>query len=268
MRILAELARRPCTAQRQRRGRLRRGVLGLAVRFLALFVLFAATAWGQYELTRIEADPASGFEWPYYLLVPDQIKTPAFLLVKPNNTGASEDPEVYDRGTRDDIWFYRFTAGVLGSPIMSPAFPRPAQLYTHSLDRATLLTEAPKLRRIDLQLVAMIRDAQARLRQKGIPVQDKVWMFGSSAGGSFTSRFALLHPELLHAALIGSPGWGPVMPVATWNGCRLPYPEGIADVEELIGQPLNLEAYRQIALEFYVGDLDRNTNPWWDLACL
>jgi pimeloyl-ACP methyl ester carboxylesterase len=241
---------------------------GRALSAFAFFAVFAGSALGQYELVKIEADSAKGFEWPYYLVIPETLKTPTFLIVTTNNTGVtSDDPAVHDRAARDNIWFLRFTAGFIGSPMMTPTFPRPAQIsqvYTHALDRATLLTKVSKLQRIDLQLVAMIEDAKARLREKGVAVEEKVWMFGMSASGSFTSRFAVLHPEVLQAASIGSPGWGPIVPVAEWKGRRLPYPEGIADLEELTGKPFNLEAFRQVALEFYVGDLDQNTNPWWD----
>ena len=163
------------------------GWFGSAVRAFAFCALFADSALGQYELVRIEADLAKGFEWPYYLVIPETLKTPTFLIVTPNNTGVtSDDPAVHDQAARDNLWFLRITAGSIGSPMMTPTFPRPAQfsqIYTHALDRATLLTKVSKLQRIDLQLVAMIEDAKARLRENGVAVEEKVWMFGMSASG-------------------------------------------------------------------------------------
>ncbi|HML49272.1 MAG TPA: hypothetical protein PKE04_21240, partial [Clostridia bacterium] len=50
------------------------------------------------------------------------------------------------------------------------------------------------------------------------------------------NRFALLHPDRVRAAAIGSPGGWPVAPVAQAEGNDLPYPIGIADVAQLTGE--------------------------------
>jgi hypothetical protein len=49
-------------------------------------------------------------------------------------------------------------------------------------------------------------------------VDSKIFMLGASASGSFVSRFVMLHPEIVKAASVGSPGWGPAVPVGTFNG--------------------------------------------------
>jgi pimeloyl-ACP methyl ester carboxylesterase len=239
------------------------------LRLPLLLLAVVAACFGQsYELLRVEANPQAGFEWPYFLLVPSPVQTPLYLVVMPNNTGViGDDPAAYEQLTRSDLAFFAPTVIALGRPFLSPAFPRPAQfqeMYTHALDRASLLTRIPKFERLDLQLIAMIEDARKRLQQKSLTIQQKIWIFGMSAGGSFTSRFTMLHPEIIQAASIGSPGWGPILPVAEWAGRRLPYPEGVADIEELTGKPLNLAALRQVALEFYLGDRDVNIDVWWD----
>src|SRR5215472_6520300 len=85
----------------------------------------------------------------------------------------------------------------LGLPYLVPAFPRPAskwQYYTHALDRDTLACRELGLERIDLQLIAMIRDARRRLAEAGVPIEEKVFLWGYSAAGSFTIRFTVLHP--------------------------------------------------------------------------
>ena len=109
---------------------------------------------GAAGLTRVAADPAKGFHWPYYLYVPDAIRQPAVLLVEPNNTGAvSDDPGVHEKAANDLIKERRLRAQDIGSPLLMPAFPRPEThglVYTQSLDRDTLLTNLPGLVRIDL----------------------------------------------------------------------------------------------------------------------
>jgi hypothetical protein len=83
----------------------------------------------------------------------------------------------------------------LGSPILVPAFPRDTQ----ALDRDTLLARDVPLQRIDLQLIAMISDAHQRLAKRGLRVKAKVFMWGYSAAGTFTSRFVALHPQMIQS---------------------------------------------------------------------
>jgi pimeloyl-ACP methyl ester carboxylesterase len=161
-------------------------------------------------------------------------------MVEPNNTGyTSDDQSVHDRAAASLINAKKAWADDLGVPYLVPTFPRPAtnwKVYTQSLDRDTLLTNLPGLVRIDLQLIAMIEDARARLAAQGIEVDRKVWMVGYSASGSFTGRFTALHPDRVKAASFGSGGSYPIVPVAQWKGKTLRYPVGIADLEALTGQ--------------------------------
>ena len=156
----------------------------------------------------------------------------------------------------------------LDVPLLVPTFPRPATpavpggIYTHALDRYSLETdieiEGHSLQRIDLQLIAMIRDAQERLSAMGFKMDKKVFIKGFSASGAFTSRFAALHPEIVRAAAPGSPGGWPLAPVATWWNIPLRYPVGVSDVETLTGKPFNLPAFRKVPQYIYVGDYDQN----------
>ena len=225
---------------------------------------------GQAGLSRISANSAKQFFWPYYLYIPPNIKSPAVLLVQPNNTGTvSDDPTVHDASARALIEGTRSWADELGVPYLVPTFPRPASLavgYTHALDRDALLATVPEYRRIDLQLIAMIGDARSVLSGKGISVATKVFMVGMSASGSFVSRFAMLHPDMLRAASVGAPGFGPIVPVSSWTGQRLPYPEGIADLVDLGGSSFDVPTFRTVALQLYVGDEDYNVDPWWNPA--
>ncbi len=232
--------------------------------FTITFTIEAAPGAGK---VKVPANATAGFSWPYYLYVPSVVKTPAVLMVEPNNTGTvNEDPAVHDSAANNLIESKKSWAEQLGVPYLVPAFPRPASMYTHALDRATIQTSAPGLVRIDLQLTKMIEDARARLAVNGTTVDGKVFMAGASASGSFVSRFVMLHPDLVKAASIGCPGWGPAVPVARFNGQNLPYPEGVSDLRQLVGQPFNEAAFRSVALQVWVGDEDHNVDPWWNLA--
>jgi pimeloyl-ACP methyl ester carboxylesterase len=227
-------------------------------------------AGGQSGLSRILASPSKGFSWPYYLYIPPNIRGPAVLLVQPNNTGSVDDnPAVHETAARTLIEGSRWWADELGTPYLIPTFPRPASLpvgYTHALERDALLTKVPGYERIDLQLIAMIEDARAVLSAKGINVASKVFMEGSSASGSFVSRFTMLHPDRVNAASIGCPGFGPIVPVSSWNGQNLPYPEGISDLKDLVGSPFDSASFRTVPLQVWVGDEDYNVDPWWNPA--
>ena len=231
---------------------------------------FSFTIYTAEKLEKIPADPQKGFSWPYYLYSPNLIKKPAVLMVESNNTGTvSDDQTVHDTAAYNQIYNKRYFADTLGVPFLVPTFPRPASdltTYTHALDRRTILTKTPDLERIDLQLIKMIEDARGRLAAAGNPVDNKFFMMGVSASGSFASRFVMLHPESVKAASIGAPGWGPIVPVTSWNGYNLPYPEGIADLKDLVGTPLAVDAFRTVPLQVYVGDMDINIYPFWTLS--
>jgi hypothetical protein len=224
-----------------------------------------------YTLTKVPANAAKGFHWPYYLSVPNQLNSPTTLLVEPNNTGTwSDDQAVHDAAALNLVRQRSDFAITLGVPLLVPTFPRPITppapepggIYTHALDRYTLLTDAVvnggSIERIDLQLIAMIRDAQERVKGMGYVLDSKVFMMGFSASGAFTSRFTVLHPEIVRAAAPGSPGGWPLAPVANWQGTRLGYAVGVADNTALVGQPFDLASFRKVPQYIYVGDLDRN----------
>jgi pimeloyl-ACP methyl ester carboxylesterase len=215
---------------------------------------------GFAQVSKIPANSQRGFQWPYYLYVPTRIKTPTVLLVEPNNTGiTSDDPAVHDAAASSLINFYKVWADDLGSPFLVPTFPRPDtnwKVYTQALDRDTLTTTLPNLVRIDLQLIAMIDDARTRLASKGLNVGAKVWMIGYSASGSFTNRFALLHPDRIQAASAGSGGSYAIAPVSTWKGKTLRYPVGVADLQQLVGKPFDAASFSKMPMQIYIGDQD------------
>ena len=244
----------------------------LQTAFLLLAFLFLAGLWGvvTFSLRLTKAAPAAdaAFRWPYYLYTPTWLEDnrilgrPIHLLILPNNTGtASDDPAVDDQAAGNMVFPLQLIFGDLDVAILIPTFPRPAtewQYYTHALDRDTLLADRPDLRRIDLQLEAMIDDAAERLSQQGWTVDRKVLMFGFSASAMFVNRFTVLHPDRVLAAAVGSPGGWPIAPVREWQGRSLRYPIGVADLEELTGTAFDLDAFRRVPMLFFIGDRDEN----------
>ena len=221
------------------------------------------------QLQRVDANPAKGFYWPYYLSIPNSLSQGTVLLVEPNNSGTwSDDPAFHD-GKAYELVLQRSSFAIdLDVPLLVPTFPRPITppapepggIYTHALDRYSLyLSYLPdNLKRIDLQLIAMINDAKERLAAVGHRMDKKVFFMGFSASGAFVSRFTALHPEMVRAVAQGSPGGWPIAPVGVWNGIPLRYPVGVSDVEQLVGAPFDLNTFKAVPKYIYVGDQDTN----------
>lgn len=206
------------------------------------------------------AAPAKGFHWPYLLYLPKEAHGHR-LLVAPNNTGfVTDDLELLRTAASCEVRRQTALADRLGAPLLIPLFPRPPtvdeteNLYLHALTRSSLETKVEAYRRVDLQLLAMIDDARAALPE----VKPEVLLWGFSASGSFVNRFAMLHPERVAAVACGSPGGWPIAPVAHLGADTLGYPVGIADVEVLAGQPVDLAALKRVAWFFFLGAEDQN----------
>ena len=228
---------------------------------------------GRDNVILVEAQPDRGFYWSYYLFVPARTANDPrnHMLVEPNNTGTrSDDMDIhYERAMQlvQPGRYPRRIAEGLSTPLLVPVFPRPAtnpagaeyHVYPHALDRDTLLITEETLRRVDLQLLAMIDHAQSILRANGIQVADKVFMHGFSASGNYLTRFALIHPERVKAVAAGGLNGMPTLPVGSWDKWNhLRYPIGIADLYELTGKHFDLEAFKGVSQYWYMGYLDKN----------
>ena len=221
-------------------------------------------------LCRVPENPTEGFNFPYYLLIPQGINLDKsiHLLVEPNNTGVGSNFVSLDRNTKDAIETCSAScvARKLKIPLLMPVFPRPGgTLYTHALDRETLLIRDGDLKRIDLQLIAMIAHAQKLLRHNNVKVNEKIFMNGFSASGTFTNRFAILHPTVVRAVATGGINSIPTFPTDRWNDVTMRYPVGIADVKEIADIDLDEVAYKSVSQYIYMGAIDDNdTLPYRD----
>ncbi len=218
------------------------------------------------DIIQVKANTQAGFNFPFYLFVPKAIEKEkkVYLLVEPNNTGkSSDDPEVHQESALRLVSknYPNRIARSLGSPLLVPVFPRPRtnwQAYTHALDRDSLEIKEGKLKRIDLQLTAMIKYAQEFLRINGFKIHDQIFMHGFSASAKFCNRYSFLHPEMVKAVASGGVNGLPTLPVSEWNKCELPFPIGIAGIERFIDKGFNEKAFRQVAHYIYMGSFDRN----------
>ncbi len=233
----------------------------------AITLVFSFAAFAQPtapDIRKVDADPSKGFSYPYYLYVPPKsdVEVPRHLLVLPNNTGKGDDDlSVHEANVKRKIGQVPFAFGNLNVPAIMPVFPRPGtdwKIYTHALDRDALLTDKKEFSRFDIQLVAMIDDARRRLGEEKVATDRRVLIYGFSAAGMFSNRFAFLHPDRVLAAAVGSPGGWPLAPSAEFNGKKLRYPIGISDFETVSGKKLDLETLRKVRFFLFLGDKDDN----------
>jgi len=245
-------------------------LLWMATGLVITILTVTAIALAPYAL-RVQyfsANPAHGYSAGFYLYISPDAKRMASnekfatILLQPNNSGiSSDDPKIHRR----EVWWTGFErrkiADELGVILLVPAFIRPGEewhIYTHALDRDTLTTERTDLKRIDLQLIAMVDQARTELAKSGIQTDEKILIQGFSASGMFANRFTALHPERVKAATIGSPGGWPIAPVEIFDGEQLRYPVGIADLESLTHIPFDSAIYNAVPQLIYMGSADDN----------
>jgi hypothetical protein len=209
------------------------------------------------------AEPDRGYNFPYILQVPSQAGRPSvpYLLVETNNSGpisAEFGPHVRPTSELARQGLGGRVGLALNAPLLMPVFPRDETLYTHSLGRSTLLTEVQSLRRLDLQLLAMSRDARRRLSEQGRVVSSKLVLTGFSASAMFATRFATVHPKEVAAVVAGGLNGFVILPVERLSDTRLTYPLGVFDLLEVAGRAFDEKAWREIPQFLFMGAIDEN----------
>lgn len=192
-----------------------------------------------------------------------------------------------------------YMAEHLNTPLLFPAFPRPDayyysekdgfnNIYTHALDRDTAMLhillkdntigemikesykisgyDANTLLKLDEQLAAMIDHGIKLLNKNGVKVEkEKAFLYGYSASGTFTDRFAALHPDKVKAIASGATLDDMILPLAEYKGKNLIFPIGTYDYKEITGKDFDLDAHNSMARLIFMGrDDDNNTLPYND----
>lgn len=240
------------------------------------------------ETILVEADPERGFNYPYYLALPDEIGTESRassesstcgaefgsetrpILVEPHNVAHSDDDfekHLELAKQRIENGYGRPIADELGSPYLIPVFPRPREDpvdWTHMIHmlcaRTMQLDEGP-LERVDRQLLCMVEDAQERLVDAGYLIPEEFMLNGFSSQAAFVNRFTALHPDRVCSVSAGGINGLVILPedrieIRGFGKQDMDYPVGIANVEELIGKPFDLNAFRNVDQFLYMGEDD------------
>lgn len=252
--------------------------------FTLLFVLFPFFIHSQDtdlksfqndSLIIIKSNPSKGFNNSYILFIPKG--TPknkmSYLLVEPNNTGKISDSMEVHKKSAIELASVSSVGNNISTyikiPLLVPIFPRPESkplVYTHALDRDVIFEKDKKLERLDLQLIAMIKDAQNILKDNNILTHDKVFMNGFSASATFTNRFLFIHPEIIKAAAMGGLNGELMLPLKTYRNKDFNYPLGINDFKTVFNKECDLITYKEIPQYIYMGKEDQNDAVQFDDA--
>jgi hypothetical protein len=216
-------------------------------------------------LLKVHPGIGKGYNYPYYLFIPDNVDKKVInrLLVEPNNSGVVTSCYDYQdsraRSIAISYYRYRSAAAELKIPFLVPIFPRSdPKIYTHNLSREAILTKEKDISRLDLQLIAMMDEAKRILDEKGIKTYNRVFLQGFSAAGSFVNRFSLLHPDKVRAVSFGGFGAIPMFPIEEWEGIKLNYPLGVADLKEILNIDFYMNKYVKIPQFVHMGEKDTN----------
>lgn len=220
------------------------------------------------EIILTQAKPSEGFNYPYFLYIPEgaSLKDELVLIVEPNNSGFVDDDlakhtEKAKRTASRGFYIGNYVAQTLKLPLLVPVFPRPEsqwRVYTHALDRDVILLKNNPLERIDLQLLAMVEDAENKLTQSGYTLHNKFFMTGFSASGTFTNRFTLIHPDKILASAAGGLNGLLMLPIDSLNGQPLDYPLGISDFEAIFGKAFDQYSFIKTPQFYFMGANDEN----------
>lgn len=225
-------------------------------------------------IIKIEKNPALGFNFPYYLRIPKGLNQNEiqYLLVETNNSGVNDtllhhEKEAFLETTRNSLGGR--LCSKLKVPFLIPVFPRPAKewkIYTHAFDRDAAYIKEGDMKRLDLQLIAMIENAKIVLKANGITCKEKFLMNGFSASGTFSNRFTLIHPTLVAGTACGGINAITILCINKLEKTELKYPIGISDFKLLFGTDFNLEEYKKVPQFIYMGQNDNNDAVLFDDA--
>lgn len=100
---------------------------------------------------------------------------------------------------------------------------------------------------------AIMEYAIKYLKGQGINEDSKLIICGYSEGAKFASHFALLHPEIIKAIIVGGTEGVISIPVSNIDGYEFIYSTGIADIANF-----DFNSFKNISFFYYMGDKDKS----------
>jgi hypothetical protein len=202
---------------------------------------------------RIAAWPQAGFNYDYYLYVPDDFASNYLLAASIASGGAiGMGPDYYSEWAKkvvvDGSWETQI-AKSLKAPLLYPAFDRPDTVSAQYLSRDAMLLAKDRISRLDLQFISMVDDARSFIAAEfGVELDRKILLAGFSMSAEFAGRFTVMHPERVRAAAYGGTSFMHLLPYTRDIDRRvdLIYPIGVSDIARISGRAFDREAYLKV----------------------
>ena len=175
---------------------------------------------------------------PSIIAIPIKENIGKKMIFESNNLESENFEHILEQGIQTAIRLARLTDNQ-PAPIVIPLIPSYKNApYFQQLSRECLeLPTQDRNYRIDEQVVRIIDKAKKIVKEeRGIDLDNKIFLNGYSSSGVFAQRFALLHPELIDTTCIG--GASGSIPILTE---KLGYPIGLADYKKLTGKEFNTD---------------------------
>ena len=108
---------------------------------------------------------------------------------------------------------------------------------------------------IDQQISAIVDDAKERLNMSGWNLEEKIFLAGFSASGSFADAYTSMFPSQVQAMFAGGL-FIPTQPITEHEGHTMSYQLGVSEYGTIMGDPFDLETFNQVAKMYYMGELE------------
>ena len=224
----------------------------------------------------IEADETAGFNFPYFLYVPQNVGEQPIVVESVNSGAPSDDMDVHIEAAERRAQFgtSRMISDELGAPFIVPVIKDPrsgpaSDSRTQSLDTEVMKIEDGRYARIDRQVVNMVDDARERLADRGYDIPEEFMLNGFSQSGNFANNLALLQPDRIASVTAGGLNGLAILPRDKARGETINFQIGTADYEDLTGKPFDKETWREIPQLGYIGANERipfdDTIPYSDV---
>lgn len=217
-------------------------------------------------LFRCPKDKNKGYNFDYCIFIPKGVSDKTSILIQiPNYRANIKSDDINERIDYIYEVFKGFKSYIhlcnndVRFPILYPLFPRKwdkrldEEIFTHMLSSNALFYEDEEFKRVDIQLINMIKDAKKRLELNNIEVDDKVIIEGFSSTAKFANRFTLLHPEMVKLCIAGAIGGCLTLPIRSLEKEKLLYPVGIGNVEEVTDE--KIKEFKKVK-QFYYQSMD------------
>ena len=185
---------------------------------------------------------------PFILITPSHLENGQTLVMESNNLETNNKELLLKQALDTGRELNDILNG--SNPILIPILPSESPTAPYYQQLSTECFENGK--RPDLDIVEVIDKAKEIMdKEYSTKINDKIFLNGYSSSGCFAQRFSLIYPELIDTACIG--GASGSIPIPNTD---LDYPLGIKNYEELFGKSFNIEEYKKITFDYYVGSLE------------